>query len=418
MSTTAVQTTTTPEQEAQEFAANLAEIRAGWAQLKELPATVRALQDQNNQLLQQLTEVRRLTASRGGPPPVRPFGQVSDECAREVAARIIHSCEKTGHLDAICESQADWPKLTKFAHAALGITTRTALTTDDIPLPSQYGSEIRELTSEFGVVRRYMSHYPIGMGTAKPARMGARPAFGSIAMSAAFGEKSPTFTFASLESHKVGGLVRLPRELDEQSIVPFGRFLSRYGAIEFARLEDNWAFNGDGTAQFDGIKGIASTASEQALSQSLPAGKTKPSDATLDDFRLMRTKVNKAALNGKLSAYYIDSTWESKLPSFNTAGEPHVYQRRPDGSAILDGYPVVWTDVLTAYSTAASPNKLIAVFGAMSYPGPPAGPNSKSPMPNTQYPILNGPSPHPPLKSEISNLKSPPVSAPRKQSSP
>src|SRR5213078_714438 len=104
------------------------------------------------------------------------------------------------------------------------------LSTAEIPLPSEYGSEIRELVSDFGVVRRQMAPYPIGMGTARPARMGTRPSFGSVALSAALGEKSPTLTFASLESHKIGGIVRIPREIDEQSIVPMGQFLARYGA--------------------------------------------------------------------------------------------------------------------------------------------------------------------------------------------
>jgi HK97 family phage major capsid protein len=99
----------------------------------------------------------------------------------------------------------------------------------------------------------------------------------------------------------------------------------------------------------------------------LAAGKTHPSDATLDDFRALRLKVNKAALNGRLSAYYLDSTWESRLPSFKTAAEPNVYQRLPDGSAILDGYPIVWTDVLTAYGTAVAADNPLAVFGALSF---------------------------------------------------
>src|SRR5439155_13254677 len=111
--------------------------------------------------------------------------------------------------------------------------------------------QIRELISEFGVVRRKMLPYPIGMGTARPARMGTRPAFTSVAMSAAFTEKSPTITFASLESHKIGGVIRLPREIDEQSIVPMGQFLARYGAVEFARAEDTWGFLADGTSTYE-----------------------------------------------------------------------------------------------------------------------------------------------------------------------
>src|SRR5205085_6138221 len=80
-----------------------------------------------------------------------------------------------------------------------------------------------------------------------------------------------------------------------------------------------------------------------------------------------RTKVNKAALSGRQSAYYLDSTWETQLPSFRTAAEQFIYQRLPDGSAVLDGYPIIWTDVLPAFSTAASADTPIAVFGAMSF---------------------------------------------------
>src|SRR5262252_3644113 len=77
--------------------------------------------------------------------------------------------------------------------------------------------------------------------------------------------------------------------------------------------------------------------------------------------------VNKAALNGRLSAYYLDTTWETRLPTFRSHTEPHVYQRLPDGSAILDGYPIVWTDGLTPYGTAATPDEPLAVFGALSF---------------------------------------------------
>jgi HK97 family phage major capsid protein len=227
--------------------------------------------------------------------------------------------------------------------------------------------ELRELISRFGVVRSRMAHYPIGLGTSRPARMGARPAFGSIAMSAAFTERSPSITFASLESHKIGGIVRLPREIDEQSVVPMGRFIANYGAVEFARAEDQWGFLANGDSTFEAVRGIVQIARDNGHTASLAAGKTKPSDATLDDFRALRRQVNKAALNGRISAYYLDTTWETRLAGFKTAAEPNVYQRLADGSAMLDGYPIVWTDVLQAYDTSPAVDKCIAVFGALSF---------------------------------------------------
>ncbi|HWW00456.1 MAG TPA: phage major capsid protein [Candidatus Acidoferrum sp.] len=226
---------------------------------------------------------------------------------------------------------------------------------------------LARLTYTASYVLRHMSHYPIGMGTAKPARMGTRPSFGSIVMSALITEKSPAFGFASLESHKFGGIVRVPRELDEQSIVSIGHFLARFGAVEFARLEDSCAFLATGDGTYEAIKGIVTTGTENGHSVALAAGKTKPSDATLDDFRNLRLKVSKAALSGRQSAYYLDTTWEARLPSFKTSADPGVYIRRPDGTAVLDGYPIIWTDVMEPYGTAASAGKPIAVFGALSY---------------------------------------------------
>ena len=345
----------------------LTEIKGGWSGVSALPAEVKTLREGADRLAMDLKDVRRQLASRMGVAAPRPRGGVSDECARHLAATFVAHCERSDKLDALCPVAAQRDALTAFARDTLNLSTRTALNTTDIPLPTHYSGEIRELISEFGVVRRCMSPYPIGMGTCRPARMGTRPAFGSIAMSATFTEKSPTISFASLESHKIGGIVRLPREIDEQSIVAMGQFLARYGAVEFARAEDTWGFKADGGAGYESVKGIVQISRDYGSTLSLATTKTKPSDATLADFRNLRTKVNKAALNGRLSAYYLDSTWEVALPGFRTTAEPYVYQRLPDGSATLDGYPIVWTDVLTPYGTSAAADQPLAVFGALSF---------------------------------------------------
>jgi HK97 family phage major capsid protein len=321
----------------------LTDMKQGWDSVRGLPDEFKALRAETALAGQHLAEVRRVVASRSQARPARAAGTVSDECARHMAAQFIACCERSGKLEALCSVSAQRDALTAFARDELALATRTALSTTDIPLPVSYSNEMRELISEFGVVRRRMSPYPIGMGTARPARMGTRPSFSSIAMSGNFPEKSPTITFASLDSHKIGGVVRLPREIDEQSIVSMGQFLARYGAVEFARAEDLWGFTADGTATYENVKGIVQIAKDNSKTVTLAATKTKPSDATLDDFRALRLKVNKAALNGRLSAYYLDSTWEARLPAFRTAAEPTVYQRLPDGSAVLDGYPIVWT---------------------------------------------------------------------------
>ena len=305
---TTVPTDLTPDQ-LTEFQTILTDIKGCSAEFKNLPATIRSLQEENGRLSNDLTAVRRSLLSQRStlnPQLPRP-GRVSDDCARRIAATFIQHCARSGALEALASQSTQRDALLTFARESLGISTRTALTTTDIPLPSEYSGELRELISEFGVVRRRMSPYPIGMGTSRPARMGTRPAFGSIAISGAFSEKSPTISFASLESHKIGGIVRLPREIDEQSVVAMGQFLARYGAVEFARAEDTWGFLADGSGTYDAVKGIVQIARDNTKTVTLASMKTHPSDATLADFRSLRTKVNKAALNGRLSAYYLDS---------------------------------------------------------------------------------------------------------------
>src|SRR6266568_2365670 len=183
-------TETMSEEQIKEFATNAAELKTRLPQIETLSSSVKTLQDENAQLRQHVTDVRRLLATRHSSAATRHPGLVTDDCARYLAAQFVLHCEKSGKLEALCSLPAQREALTSIARDTLNISTRTALTTTDIPLPIQYAGQIRELISEFGVVRRKMHPYPIGMGTARPARMGTRPAFGSVAMSAAFAEKS------------------------------------------------------------------------------------------------------------------------------------------------------------------------------------------------------------------------------------
>ena len=83
----------------------------------------------------------------------------------------------------------------------------------------------------------------------------------------------------------------------------------------------------------------------------------------------MRTVIWQIARNSRTpsSAYYLDTTWETHLSAFKTSAEQNVYLRLPNGTAILDGYPIVWTDVLEPYGTTADPDKPLAVFGALPF---------------------------------------------------
>src|SRR5882762_2196763 len=279
----------------EEFRKGLSEIKEGITKTDkdyiDVKTGVQKLQDENERLQADFNKLQRLYVARQSASnrssQILP-GLVSDECAGYLGSTFILQCAKSGKLELLSQSAATRDALLNSARQTLGMEIRTALTTTDIPLPIAYSGELRALIAQFGVVRKAMFPYPIGMGTAKPPRMGLRPQFGSIAMSGTITEGSPTISFASLESHKIGGLVRVPREIEEQSIVPLGQFLARYGAVEFARAEDKWGFLADGSAPYEQVKGVLQICIDNNSANTptlvtLGASKTSAADATLNE---------------------------------------------------------------------------------------------------------------------------------------
>jgi HK97 family phage major capsid protein len=67
--------------------------------------------------------------------------------------------------------------------------------------------------------------------------------------------------------------------------------------------------------------------------------------------------------------YYMNATWEQRLRQFKTQADPFIYEQHgPKGRPTLDGYDVIWTEVLAPYTVGTpNPNACIAVFGDLSY---------------------------------------------------
>src|SRR5579859_7987983 len=138
----------TAEEQLTELRSVVGEIRGAWTGLSALPAEVKALKEGASQFAGELRELRRNLLSRPGLAGPRPRGQVSEGCARHMAAQFIVQCERSDKLEALASVPAQRDALVGFARSTLNLSTRTALTASDINLPSQYGGEIRELISE------------------------------------------------------------------------------------------------------------------------------------------------------------------------------------------------------------------------------------------------------------------------------
>lgn len=339
-------------------------IAKGEADLKKHAEEVAELKKENGEMQKELSSLKKTFATRGQLGGAqRRKGFVTDTAAKALASHVILGLARKGCFESVEGRDA----LIRSAGETFNLEFKAALTTSDIPLPTEYTQELKELVAEYGVARRVMTPYPIGRGTSRPARLGTQNDFTfPIAISAAITEKTVQLGNASLESHKGGGLLRLPREIDEQAIIPLGQMLARYAARKFAKIEDTIAFLADGTAGYDSISGVCKIANGANNEVQLGSGKTAPSDATLENWRALRPLCASPILGS--GVYFAHPTWERKFRTYKTQADPMIYvQNGPGGGATLDGYPIVWTEILAPYSEAANASAYIGVFGDLSY---------------------------------------------------
>lgn len=298
---------------------------------------------------------------------------VSLDCARHLGA--------LGFLAALKAPQADIPLAQKdyavgVIKEMLGLDAKyliegkSALTTSDIPLPTQYMAEVVELVYQFGQARKHGTVFPLGAGTVKLPKLTTDTAWGLIAMSGTVTEVSPAFSFTTFTPEKFGGLIRLPTELDEDSIVALGAFIARYGARNLAKVEDYQFFmsTGAGSGVNGTGKGLVKYAIDDACKIVQGSGLLAQSEATLQNFRDLRGISTLSGIVLNNAKYYMHPTYEALLCTFNTSATVTPYQRATPGSpAMLDGFPIEWINVMTPLSATDSASLAHVLFGDVTY---------------------------------------------------
>lgn len=308
----------------------------------------------------------------------QPF--VSDDCARAITAVFVLDCARLKNgLETLVPNANKRDEMIALSAGALGIETKAALSTTEIPIPTIYAPQIIELVFAYGQARKYCTVFPLGSGTVKLPRLKAGEddfqyyGVGSAGMSQAIVEKKVTAELVTFTANKAGGLIRIPYELEDDTMIPIGQFLARYIARQLAKLEDKTLFLADGTATYANQTGVGPycVANPTYLLQ-LAASKTKPSDASLNDFRNLRAKVSAAVLGNMIAngqteaAYYLSPTFEPLLRGFNSYPNFVVFEY-VNGKPTLDGWPVRWIGSSQVYQTTAAASTFIAFFGALSY---------------------------------------------------
>ncbi|MDR2673902.1 MAG: phage major capsid protein [Opitutaceae bacterium] len=303
----------------------------------------------------QMLALQKLRLSAPSSPARK--GHVSVECARHLGGIALALGLKRGQV------RGDTAE--GLVKDILGIEAKAALGAADFALTEHYSAEVLELVAQYGAARQYGTVFPLGAATVKLPRLKTDPAFGLIAMSASIPEKSPAVEWVTFSPSKWGGMVRIPAEIDADSIVAIGQFIARYSARQLAKLEDLIFFAGDGGATHDNLKGLLKLAGVNGRLIALATGKTKFSDVTLAALREMRALPSTAVLGS--SAYFFHQTFEQCFIAFNTGGDKPYNASAAAGGATLDGFPIRWVESLPPWSKAASVSTTFGLFGDPSY---------------------------------------------------
>jgi HK97 family phage major capsid protein len=351
--------------------ADLAKVEGGFAAIKKFPEMFKTMGDEQDRVKKELTKLRKESMLRQGDTGVRyvngvPF--VTDSCALALAG-IYMGCaarQEKWNSKSLGDMEAGLTKAAEY----LGVT-RAALTSADIPLPTLYVPQIVELVYKYGQFRANATVFPMGAATVNlPQLKVGEDAFGIIAASGNVGEKKVAAQNVTHTVQKIGGIIRIPSEIEEDTFIPLGQFLARYVSRRFAHFEDSIGFLGDNSATYNryGVGPYCAAQNGTPQLVQLAAGKTKPSDSTLANWRKLRTVVNAAVLQMGTACYYAHPTMEALFVTFNTLGAPLVYRPAQGGQpATLDGFPIKWVGVMQAYTEAAAPSAFLGLFGDLSY---------------------------------------------------
>lgn len=349
------------------------DIDAVKARSNELETRNSELTSEMKKITEQLVAAQKQVQARSRTFQPARRGQVSVDCARHIGAVAYCLALKAGTFeDASKRSFAESQAKDILGDAEF----RAALTTSEIPLPTEFQGDVVELVSQYGTARQYGTVFPLGAGTVKLPYLSTDTTFTLIASSGTVTEKAPAVTFVSFAAEKFGGLIRMPSEIDEDSVVAMGQFLARYAARNIARAEDHnfWASTGAGSGVNGSVEGLTVSTITNSKTFQAGSGDLSPSDFVIADYRAVRGVVDAAALQN--ACYFMHPSFEYALSALNTSGNrpynPNAQIQGMGANPItsgptLDGFPIKWVDVMPAYTTGDSADTVYVLFGDPSY---------------------------------------------------
>jgi HK97 family phage major capsid protein len=220
---------------------------------------------------------------------------------------------------------------------------------------------------QYGAIRATADVQPISRDAASVTKFLSAPTAYFVGEGVAPSQSDPVFGEHLFIAKKLATYCQVSSELDEDALIDMGDLLMTLAASAFAYAEDNTAINGDGSATYAGITGIAA----KLLDGSHNAGKVTAASGHDTFAEIDGTDL--ANLMGKLPAYAVPNAgwfvsqmgYAMVLCRLAASYGGIVMQETPTGPRPhFMGYPVYLTQVLPQVTTDLS-GSVMMLFGDM-----------------------------------------------------
>lgn len=232
-------------------------------------------------------------------------------------------------------------------------------------VPPELSKAILDLRDSYGAFRRRARILPMASDTMTVARHTGGTATFFTAGNAAATESNTNLDAIDLTAKKIGTLIRISSELEEDAATDIVDFVANEIAFAFAAQEDDCAFNGDGTSAYGGMRGIGTIVLDGNHAKAkVTAAAGHNTFLTLDSIDLANLlgAVQAAAIPN--AAWFCSQTCFAQ--TFCRLGATYLPMADADGIMTPHylGFPVILTQKLPLISTTLTGKTMLA-FGDM-----------------------------------------------------
>lgn len=235
-------------------------------------------------------------------------------------------------------------------------------------VPAELSKAILDIRDSFGAFRRTARIVPMASdNTNVPRRPGGTGAF-FFGANQSSTETSAKVDNINLTAKKIGSLIKLSSEVEEDSIVDMVDFVANEIAFAFAQTEDDCAFNGDGTSTYGRMRGIGTIVLDGNHAKAKVTAVSGHNTFQLLDSNDVTSLMSSVAASAMPNAsWFVSQTgYTQTLCRLGLTGGGHLETRTVDGvsTPFFAGFPVILTQKLPLVTTTLS-GKVMMAFGDM-----------------------------------------------------